>query len=200
VQETVDHLANGARIEDFERGLWNDRSVYQASFQRDGQLVQLQVLDDGMLVSNAALGPDQRQITAGLGPRPLPPNGAIATPPTGPGLPNAQVGVPNTAAAATEPRFAGLADLNVRLEGVSKMSMAGAPRTVQQTVNQVANGARIENFEMGNWNGQVVYQAEFRRNGQNIQLQVLDDGSVLTKGAGNAVGAPPVGTSGTGPQ
>jgi hypothetical protein len=203
VQETVNQLANGARIEDFERGSWNDHAVYQASFQRNGQRVQLQVLDDGTLVSSSPFGADpwmsQQQTTAAatIPPaRPLPPNGV--PPASQSGLPNPQVGVPNTAAASTQPRFAGLADLNVQLEGVSKMSLAGAPRPVQQTVTEMSNGARIEDFELGTWNGQIVYQAAFRRNGQDIQLQVLDDGSVLTKGPGNAVGAPPIGASGTG--
>jgi len=198
VQETVNQLANGARIEDFERGLWNDHAVYQASFKRDGQMVELQILDDGTLVSNPPFGAGQ-QTAAALTPppaRPLPPNGI---PPTRhSGLPNEQVGVPNTAAASTQPRFAGLADYNVQLEGVSKMSLASAPLPVQRTIAEVSNGARIEDLELGNWNGQVVYQAAFRRGGQNIQVQVLDDGSVLTKGPGNAVGGPAIGTSGTG--
>jgi uncharacterized membrane protein YkoI len=201
VQETVNQLSNGARIDDFERGSWNDHTVYQASFQRNGQPVQLQVMEDGTLVSSSPFGVDtwmSQQATPTLPQRrPLPPNGLPIPAAPQPGLPNSRVGIPNTAAALGEPRFAGLADENVQLEGVSAMSPAGAPRPVQETLHQLANGARVENFQIGNWNGQVVYQGAFRRNGQDIQVQVLDDGSILTKGPGNAIGAPPLGASGT---
>jgi hypothetical protein len=201
VQETVNNLARGARIEDFQRGTWNDHTVYQAVFQRNGQNVQLQVLDDGTLVSNSPFAADN------LASPPLTASGAVSSvqnpatpPPPQPGLPNAQVGVPDTAAASTQPRYAGLADFNVQLEGTAPMAFAGAPSTVRRTVDQLANGARIEDFQRGNWNGQVVYEAAFRHNGQDIRLQVLDDGSVLTKSPGNVVGAPAAGTSGTATQ
>ena len=76
------------------------------------------------------------------------------------------------------------------------MSVAEAPRPVQNTIQHMANGARVEDFGRGEWNGRTVYQAAFKRNGQNVELQILDDGSVLTTQPALAAGAPPIGTSG----
>lgn len=209
VQETVNQLANGARIEDFERGLWSDRVVYQAAFRRDGRLVELQVADDGSILSSIPFAPDPFMAQANVGAAvvgagaPLPP--PVATGPAAPvppgttqgDLPGAGPGVPNTAAASTQLRYAGLAESNVPIYAGSRMSLAEAPREVQHTVQQVARGARIEEFQRGWWNGQVVYEAAFRRDGQSIDLQVLDDGSILTREP-TATGAPAIGVTGTG--
>lgn len=187
VRTTVQHMANGARIDDFERGEWSGRTIYQAAFKRNGQNIELQVLDDGSLVSKMPFGePWSAQAVANAEARPasvLDPN---LIRPLGP--------------AASSVRYAGLSTDNVPLAAGSKMSLAEAPRVVQTTVNAIANGARIEDFERGQWNTRTVYQASFKRNGQNVELQVLDDGSVLTAEPVAAVGAPATGLSGAAQQ
>jgi hypothetical protein len=102
--------------------------------------------------------------------------------------------------AASSVRYAGLSTENIPLSAGAKMSLPEAPRVVQTTVNAIANGARIEDFERGEWNRRTVYQADFKRNGQNVELQVLDDGSVLTAQPATAEGAPATGLSGVGRQ
>src|SRR5687767_3973811 len=57
-----------------------------------------------------------------------------------------------------QPRYAGEADQNVPLSAGAKMAFNSAPRPVQTTVQHLANGARIEDFERGQWNGRTVYQ------------------------------------------
>jgi hypothetical protein len=101
-------------------------------------------------------------------------------------------------ASAWQARYSNLADQNVTLLAGSKMAFAAAPREVQTTVMQMANGARIEDFQRGTWNGRTVYGAAFKREGQNVELQVLDDGSILTKQPATAVGAPASGAAGVG--
>jgi uncharacterized membrane protein YkoI len=164
VQATVQNMAKGARIEDFERGQWNGRTVYQAAFKRNGEHVELQVFDDGAIVTKAPAG-----------------SATVSSAATTPG------GV----------RYAGLADANVQLSGGAKMSFNSAPRAVQNTVRQLAGNAQIEDFERGMWNERAVYEAAFKRNGQHTEVQILDDGSVLTRQLPTAAGAPATGTSGT---
>lgn len=112
--------------------------------------------------------------------------------------------VSKTPAAGWQPRYSNLAEKNVPLSSGAKLALNSAPRAVQTTVNQLANGVRIEDFERGEWNGRTVYQAAFKRNGQHVELQILDDGAVLTKApalpAAAATGAPANATSGVNQQ
>jgi hypothetical protein len=108
--------------------------------------------------------------------------------------------VSQTPATGWQPRYSGLADKSVPLSAGAKMAFNSAPRAVQTTVNQLANGARIEDFERGEWNGRTIYQAAFKRNGQHTELQVLDDGSLVTKQPATAVGATAPAITGSGQQ
>ena len=87
--------------------------------------------------------------------------------------------------AKTNPSFAG--DLN---------AIQGEVESDVSTILQLANGAQVEDFERGTWNSRTVYEAAFKRNGQHTEVQVLDDGTVLTKSLPTAAGAPAAGTSG----
>jgi len=97
-----------------------------------------------------------------------------------------------------KPKYSGLAQENVPLAGV-KMAFTEAPRAVQNTVNQLSKGARIEDFQRADWNGRTVYEAAFKREGQIVRLQMLDNGSVLTPAPSQstAIGAPAPGVIGT---
>lgn len=97
-------------------------------------------------------------------------------------------------AAPAGPKYAGLADANVQIAGGAKMNFTDAPKPVQNTINQLSNGARVEDFEKGQWNGRVVYEAAFKKDGKHMELQVLEDGSLLTKQP-NAVGSAPASQS-----
>ena len=50
VQTVVAAEADGARIEDVERGSWNGRPVYEVAFKDSGRHVELQVAEDGAIV------------------------------------------------------------------------------------------------------------------------------------------------------
>ena len=171
VQQTVRQIAGAAQIEDLERGVWNGRTVYEAAFKRNGQHTELQVLEDGSILTQG--------LTAGASP-------------------SAQQGISN--GTGFQPRYAGLSDSNVPLSGGSKLPFDSAPQAVKDAVNSFAAGAPIEDMERGNWNGRVVYEAAFKKNGQHMELQVLEDGSFVTRGPVSAAGAPAVGTSATNQQ
>jgi hypothetical protein len=96
-----------------------------------------------------------------------------------------------------EPRYSNFAERNIPLPTSAKMALDAAPLPVQTTVRNMSNGARIEDFQRGDWNGRTVYQAAFRRDGQNVELQILDDGSILTRQPTTAVGAPAPGVTET---
>jgi hypothetical protein len=172
VQRTVQQLSAGAQIEDFERGTWNGKTVYEAAFKRGGQNVELQVLENGSVLTQGPAGDTSATSQAALG----------------------------TSTTAVQPRYAGLAETNVPISGGQKIPFTGAPQPVQEAVNLIASGARIEDMERGQWNGRTVYEAAFKKNGQHIELQVLEDGSIVTHApAGAATGAPAPGTINTFP-
>ena len=79
----------------------------------------------------------------------------------------------------------------VTLSSSRKMELSQAPAAVQKAVTAAANGAKIEDFERGTWQGRNVYQAAFKENGRHIELQVREDGKILhdprKTGTGSAV-------------
>ena len=50
VQKAITSAANGAKIEDLERGTWQGRNVYQAGFKERGRHIELQVREDGAIL------------------------------------------------------------------------------------------------------------------------------------------------------
>jgi uncharacterized membrane protein YkoI len=162
VQETVTQMTHGAPVEDFERGMANGRTVYEAAFKRNGQNTELQVYDDGSLVRRFPFN-------EGRGSR------------------------ASTSAATSQtfngPRYAGLADKNQSLSNLKDLSLNQAPAPVQSTVNYMASGARITGFESGTWNGRTVYDAQYTQNGKFVELQVLEDGSILPRDPATVTGS-----------
>ena len=195
VQKTVQHVAGGAKVEDFERGQWNGRTVYQAAFKQNGQHTELQVLEDGTVLTKEPPGvgdgrAQARGIRTNRGN-----SGLLGGTFQRPGQP---AGVNGTDSSGV--RYAALSDNNVQISGGAKVDMNSAPAPVQNTLRQVAGAAQIEDLERGTWNGRTVYEGAFKRNGQNVEVQVLDDGSVLTRQLPTAAGSPAPGTAGTGQQ
>lgn len=50
VQRGITTAANGARIEDVERGTWQGKNVYQAAFKENGKHVEVQVRENGTIL------------------------------------------------------------------------------------------------------------------------------------------------------
>lgn len=87
----------------------------------------------------------------------------------------------------------------VSISGGNKIQLSQAPNAVQQVIQQRSDGAAIEDLERGTWQGKPVYEAAFKSNGQHVELQVAEDGSVLHDPRLQppaAVGAPPATQSG----
>jgi hypothetical protein len=176
VQTTIMNLANGARIEDFGRGDLHGRVFYVATFLRDGQRVRAQVFDDGSILRTAGA-------PAVVSAQDLKNGGAdlTALPPTVPASPDLPVVPPAPAPPPAQ----------------TSMRLGEAPLAVQAAVNQASYGARIDDFSRIESAGRVVYQATFRRNGERVTLQALENGAVLN--ISPAAGAPPAGSAGAGP-
>jgi hypothetical protein len=94
------------------------------------------------------------------------------------------------APAGWQPRFSNLSSQNVPLSAGAKVALSSVPSPVQTTIKNMSAGAPVEDLERGQWNGRTIYEAAFKRNGQNVELQVLDDGAILTRQPATAVGAP----------
>ena len=172
VQRTVNYVANGAPIESIYSGKWNGRTVYSSTFQRNGETIRLQTFDDGSIVTKT------------------------------PGVTVASATAP---VAKKQSFFDKAADLltgggtTSSQSTATGLSLADTPQAVQQTINQSAKGAALQSLQRSNWKGRTLYEASFQQNGQNMKMQVLDDGSVLSMApASSAVGAPGSSQSGSG--
>jgi uncharacterized membrane protein YkoI len=87
----------------------------------------------------------------------------------------------------------------LQISNGTKIQLTQAPQAVQQALQQQTQGARVEDLEKGTAQGRTVYEAAFKSNGRNVELQVGEDGTVLydPRSVGTAVGAPPTAQSGS---
>jgi len=74
--------------------------------------------------------------------------------------------------------------------------MNWASETVQNKFKQMANGAPIDNFQKGQFNGRTAYLGSYSQNGQTTTVVMGEDGTVLTT-APTAAGAPATSATGT---
>jgi hypothetical protein len=100
---------------------------------------------------------------------------------------NGQPLISKTIVPPYQPRYAGLATINVPLGAGAKMPYSQAPEAVREAVNYFAGNAPIEDFQRGVWKGKTVYEAAFNKNGERVRFQFLDDGSVLSPSPAGAV-------------
>ena len=144
-----------ARIEDVDRDVRNGKTEYEFAFKLNGQNQELRLAEDGTIVKDIA----------------NPPVGLPAAGATGQGTSAA-----NAASTAAQP---GAPTANVNLSASTKIPFAQVPPAVQNTIKAQANGAQIEDVEHGTYNGHTVYEAAFKKNGQNTELQVYEDGTLV---------------------
>jgi hypothetical protein len=61
-----------------------------------------------------------------------------------------------------------------------------ASETVQNQLKTMANGAGIDNFQKGQFQGRTAYEASYKTNGNTVSVVLGEDGSVLASSAGAA--------------
>lgn len=66
-------------------------------------------------------------------------------------------------------------------EGEVQVSLAEVPETVQATLVKEAAGAEIKEIEKEDEDGRIVYSADVMLNGQEVELKVAPDGTLLGK-------------------
>jgi uncharacterized membrane protein YkoI len=60
-----------------------------------------------------------------------------------------------------------------------RLTLNDLPAAVQQTARAEANGRDIADIDRETWNGQPVYELEFKERGLNSRIYVADDGKVV---------------------
>lgn len=65
------------------------------------------------------------------------------------------------------------------LSASSKVKFEDAPAAVQNIIKAQAGSAQIEDLEKGTLNGQTVYEAAYKHNGQHTELRVSESGTVV---------------------
>ena len=62
-----------------------------------------------------------------------------------------------------------------------EVSLDEVPAAVKATILKEADGAEIEKVEREIEDGKVVYEAEFMVDGQEIEIEVAEDGTLLSR-------------------
>ena len=65
------------------------------------------------------------------------------------------------------------------LLNAAPVSFGQLPAAVQNSFQSEASGAAIRNVLTGQWNGQTIYQADIKKNGQFMQMRVDPSGAIL---------------------
>jgi hypothetical protein len=65
--------------------------------------------------------------------------------------------------------------------GGQKAPLNWASETVQNRLKQIANGADIQNFEKGQFNGQTAYEGSFKTNNTLVTVVLAEDGTLLAQ-------------------
>ena len=66
-------------------------------------------------------------------------------------------------------------------EREEEIALEQVPAAVRETILKEAAGAKITEVERETMNGKTVYEAEFLRNGQEIEIKIAPDGTVLSR-------------------
>jgi uncharacterized membrane protein YkoI len=65
------------------------------------------------------------------------------------------------------------------IAGSGKVLLSQLPAAAQSTIRQYAGAAQIEDIDKDTTHGPVTYEASFKRNGQQNELKVAEDGRVV---------------------
>jgi len=158
-QTKLKGMANGAAIDNFQKGQFQGKTAYQASYKTNGNSMTVVLDENGTVLASTA------------------PRGS------------APVGVITTRPSATVSTINGFSN-------AQQAPMNWASDSVQNKFRQMANGAEIQNFQKGQYQGRNAFLGTFSQNGQTTTLVMGEDGSVLAS-APNAVGSAPGSVSGT---
>jgi len=75
------------------------------------------------------------------------------------------------------------ADLGTRVEGwfdrKPSMALTDLPAAVQKTVKDQSAGRTVQDIDRETWNGQTIYEVEFKEPGPNSRIHVAADGSLV---------------------
>jgi uncharacterized membrane protein YkoI len=66
-------------------------------------------------------------------------------------------------------------------EDEEEVSLDDVPEAVKETILREAGDAEIEELVKETEDGQTVYEAEFKANGQEIEIEVAEDGALLER-------------------
>lgn len=89
------------------------------------------------------------------------------------------LGAPAARASGRAAEMRMLSPTKVQLSSGQKVELSEVPPEAAQTILRTANGAKIEDLEVGTWNNMRVYQAAFKSEGKHVELQVASNGRVV---------------------
>jgi hypothetical protein len=158
-QNTIRAQAGSAQIEDIDKGTLNGRTVYEAAFKRNGVHTELRVAEDGSVVDTITPQTAQNETTVNE-------SAGAATSTT----------TADTSSEDGVPYNAGFFD---NISNSKKISFSEVPANVRQLIKQRSGSAEIEDVEKGTMDNLTVYQAAYKKNGQNTEFRVAEDASKM---------------------
>ena len=150
VQQVVNTRVQQGNINDIDRRVKGGDVTYEVGFKHGGVQQELLLSEDGRILRDVSY---DRNLAVGT------PGGAIS------------------AQGVSDNRM--LSQTPVQLSSSQQITMEQVPAEARQTILLRANGARIEDIEVGQWNNIRVYQAAYKSNGQHVELQVAANGQVV---------------------
>lgn len=74
-------------------------------------------------------------------------------------------------------------DVTAAFDRAPSMALSDLPSAVQKTVREQQAGKMVADIDKETWNGQTVYEIEFKEKGPNSRIHIASDGSlVMNKG------------------
>jgi uncharacterized membrane protein YkoI len=70
-------------------------------------------------------------------------------------------------------------DISEAMRRGPSMAVADLPSPVQKTIKEQQAGRQVEDIDQETWNGQTIYEVEFREKGPNSRLHIASDGSLV---------------------
>ena len=139
VKATILKEADGAEVEEVEKEIEDGKVVYEAEFEVDGQEVEIEVAEDGTLLSREIDDEDE------------------------------------------EGDDDDEDDEEEDDEEEEEVSLDEVPAAVKATILKEADGAEVMEVEKEIEDGKVVYEAEFEVDGQEVEIEVAEDGTLLSR-------------------
>lgn len=182
VQRAVESAGSASAVKEVTKKTVDGRTVYDVEFERNNAInPRLRIAEDGtVLRENRAASDTSRQVSDDA--RAARDNVRDETRTARDNVRDETRALSNdtrrAARAAEGEMSAAAARMSTKLEDI--------PAAARTAIQAQAQGRDIVDIDKETWNGQTVYEVEFRQSGRNAQLHIAEDGTIVKQDNNNA--------------